>query len=151
MHTELAIEPDRVRRNTPREINRRIDAATVRSIRYYATQPAETIDRRINELNREWDLDRVLQTHGALLALGGLRLGATLGKRWLLLSGAVLGALLQHGTAGWCPPMPFLRRAGVRTRTEIDREKLALKYLRGDFREPEPPSPVRRRLGALVE
>jgi hypothetical protein len=29
--------------------------------------------------------------------------------------------------------VPLLRRAGVRTREEIDREKFALKFLRGDF------------------
>lgn len=31
--------------------------------------------------------------------------------------------------------MPVLRRLGVRTREEIDREKYALKALRGDFAE----------------
>lgn len=34
--------------------------------------------------------------------------------------------LLQHGLQGWCPPLPVLRRLGVRTRGEIDREKYAL-------------------------
>ena len=31
--------------------------------------------------------------------------------------------------------MPVLRKFGVRTRSEIDREKYALKVLRGDFKE----------------
>jgi len=34
--------------------------------------------------------------------------------------------LLQHGMQGWCPPLPILRRLGVRTRGEIDREKYEL-------------------------
>jgi len=34
---------------------------------------------------------------------------------------------LQHGLQGWCPPLPLLRRLGIRTRGEIDREKYALK------------------------
>lgn len=41
--------------------------------------------------------------------------------------------LLLHGTKGWCPPLPLFRSYGVRTRSEIEREKYALKYLRGDF------------------
>ena len=53
-------------------------------------------------------------------------LGATIDRRWLLLSGTVLGFLLLHATRGWCPPLPLLRAAGVRTRGEIDEEKFAL-------------------------
>ncbi|WP_407921819.1 hypothetical protein, partial [Corallococcus sp. AB049A] len=26
--------------------------------------------------------------------------------------------LLQHGLQGWCPPLPLLRRLGLRTRGE---------------------------------
>jgi hypothetical protein len=52
----------------------------------------------------------------------------------LLLSAAVGGFLLQHAVSGWCPPIPLLRRLGVRTRSELDREKFALKALRGDFK-----------------
>jgi hypothetical protein len=35
--------------------------------------------------------------------------------------------------------MPVLRRLGVRTRSEIDREKFALKALRGDFKNVDLP------------
>jgi len=45
----------------------------------------------------------------------------------------VLSFLFQHAVQGWCPPVPVFRRMGVRTRKEIDREKYALKALRGDF------------------
>jgi hypothetical protein len=34
--------------------------------------------------------------------------------------------LLLHGVKGWCPPLPVLRRLGIRTRDEIDREKYSL-------------------------
>ena len=43
------------------------------------------------------------------------------------------GFLLQHALQGWCPPVPVFRRLGVRTTAEIDRERYALKALRGDF------------------
>jgi hypothetical protein len=53
----------------------------------------------------------------------------------LFLPGIVLPFLLQHAVQGWCPPVPLFRRLGVRTREEIEREKFALKALRGDFEE----------------
>ncbi|HJS07611.1 MAG TPA: hypothetical protein VJ809_08115, partial [Pirellulales bacterium] len=52
-----------------------------------------------------------------------------------IVPGVVLSFLFQHAVQGWCPPVPVLRRLGVRTREEIDREKYALKALRGDFSE----------------
>jgi hypothetical protein len=41
----------------------------------------------------------------------------------------------MHAVQGWCPPVPVLRKMGIRTRSEIDREKFALKVLRGDFQD----------------
>lgn len=149
----LSIEPDRVRRNTSARVNRRIDTTTLSNIGHYAGQPREAIDRRIRQLNSEWDLERTLEANAAAFGLTGLALAASVNRRWMLLTGTVLGFLLLHAVQGWCPPVPVLRRAGVRTRTEIDREKLALKYLRGDFGAVEQrPRPIRerRRLGALV-
>jgi hypothetical protein len=45
----------------------------------------------------------------------------------------VLGFFAQHAIQGWCPPLPLFRKLGYRTRKEIDKEKYALKLLRGDF------------------
>ena len=69
----------------------------------------------------------MLELNASTLALSGLVLDATVNKKWLLMPGVVLSFLLQHGLQGWCPPLPLLRRLGVRTRGEIDREKYALK------------------------
>lgn len=69
--------------------------------------------------------------NAATLALGGLVLGVTVDRRWLLLPAVVTSFLLQHGLQGWCPPLPLLRRLDFRTRGEIDREKYALKSALG--------------------
>ena len=69
----------------------------------------------------------MLEVNASTLALSGLALGVTVNKKWLVVPGVVLSFLLQHGLQGWCPPLPILRRLGVRTRGEIDREKYALK------------------------
>ena len=69
------------------------------------------------------------------LAVIGLALGATVSRKWFIFPAAVAGFLLQHAVQGWCPPLPVFRRLGVRTQTEIDEERHALKALRGDYRE----------------
>jgi hypothetical protein len=124
---------DRVRMHTSPETLQEIDDHTEQRVRLYANQSRETISRRIDDLDREWDIERVLETNASALALSGVVLGVLRGKKWLFLSGAVLGFLLWHALRGWCPPIPLLRKLGVRTRREIDREKYALKALRGDF------------------
>jgi hypothetical protein len=124
---------DPVRAQTDRHLLEKIDAGIEERIRFYAAQPDEVISRRIEELDQEWDLDRCLETNASALALSGLFL-AVLGKRkWFLFSAGVLGTLLQHALKGTSWPVPWLRRLGIRTRSEIDREKYALKILRGDF------------------
>jgi hypothetical protein len=129
LHAEDSTSADRVRRSTEPEVNRAIDHQTNNNIRHYANSSEEAIDRRIEELDREWDIERTLEVNASTLALTGLLLGVTVNRRWLLLPGFVLSFLLQHGLQGWCPPLPILRRMGVRTRGEIDREKYELKAL----------------------
>ncbi len=128
---------DRVRANTSEEINRRIDREMDARVQEYARRSPEDITRRINELDREWDMERLLETNASALAFTGLVLGVTHSKRWLIVPGIVLPFLFQHAVQGWCPPVPVFRRLGVRTREEIDREKYALKVLRGDFEKAE--------------
>ena len=118
---------DRVRRSTDVELNRQIDRKTDANIESYFSLSREAVLRRIEELDREWDVERVLEVNASTLALSGLVLGVTVNKKWLVVPGIVLSFLLQHGLQGWCPPLPILRRLGVRTRGEIDREKYALK------------------------
>src|SRR5690606_8313437 len=102
---------------------------TAYNISHYKRQDRQAIARRIDELDREWDIERVLEVNAATLAFTGLLLGMRANRKWFLLPGIVLPFLLQHGLQGWCPPLPILRRLGVRTRSEIDREKYALKPL----------------------
>lgn len=129
---------DRVRANTSEAINRRIDRAIEARVREYAQKSSEEITRRIDELDLEWDIERLLETNASALAFTGLLLGVTKNIKWLLLPAVVLPFLFQHAVQGWCPPLPILRRLGIRTRKEIDREKYALKALRGDFHGGEP-------------
>jgi hypothetical protein len=128
---------DRVRENTSEEINRELDHHLAARVRGYEQKSPGEITGRINELDREWDMERWLETNASALAFTGLVLAVTHSKKWLVLPGIVLPFLFQHAVQGWCPPVPVLRRLGVRTRKEIDREKYALKVLRGDFEQVE--------------
>jgi hypothetical protein len=128
-------EPDRVRDNTSPQVLEEIDAEIEANIELYKSWPRSRLDSRIRELEQEWDIERVLQTNASAVALTGLCLGTTVNRKWLLLTGAVLGFLMQHAVQGWCPPVPLFRRLGIRTKGEIDREISALRALRGDFDE----------------
>lgn len=131
-------DPDRIRAHTSPEILAKIDQQIEANVRFYGAQSKGFISLRIDELEKEWDIERHIQMNAATLALGGVALGATVNKKWLLLSAGVLGFLFQHATQGWCPPVPVMRRMGIRTRSEIEREKYALKALRGDFEQVQP-------------
>ena len=125
----------RVEENTDEAINDRIYRQTVRNLSRFATQGSTEINRRLEELDHEWDVERTLEANAATLALFGIGLGAFVDRRFFLFPALVTGFLLQHAVQGWCPPLPVLRRLGIRTAREIDRERLALKVLRGDFQD----------------
>jgi hypothetical protein len=69
----------------------------------------------------------------ASFSLTGIALSLTVDRRWILFPGLVLSFLLLHAFQGWCPPVPLLRRLGVRTQEEIDRELYALRGLIRNF------------------
>ncbi|HVK96256.1 MAG TPA: hypothetical protein VM368_00495 [Flavisolibacter sp.] len=100
---------------------------------YADAEPIE-VDARIYELDHEWDLERALQLNAATLGLAGIFLGMVVDKKWFVLPILLSSFLTQQAVQGWCPPIPLLRKLGFRTRKEIDKERYALKALRGDFR-----------------
>lgn len=122
----------RVPDHTDAAVNERILEQTARRVLYYSAHRGE-IRSRLVELDREWDIERLLETNASALAFLGIVLGSLGSRRWLRLSAVVTGFLFQHAVQGWCPPIPVLRRLGVRTAREIEVERIALKALRGDF------------------
>lgn len=129
----MATQKDRVEENSPNSTNDQIQLQLKDNIRKYASADESTLSQRIAELEKEWYMDRLLIVNASSLAGIGLLLAVTVNTQWLILTGVVLAFLLQHGLQGWCPPLPLFRKLGVRSFKEIDRERFALKYLRGDF------------------
>jgi hypothetical protein len=124
---------DRVRAHTSPEVLSQLDRDAEQRIASYADASPATLTRRIEELEHESDIERWLEINASILALAGVALGGFRSRRFLAFPIVILSFLLQHGVQGWCPPVPLLRRLGVRTRQEIDAEKYRLKALRGDF------------------
>jgi hypothetical protein len=129
-----AAVPDRVRANTWVPVNDRLDIETQLRIREAAAfGSSDELTQRITHLDNEWDFDRTVETEASVMGLLGLALGITVDKRFLVLPAVVSTMLVVHATHGWYPLLPLFRRMGVRTQSEIDRERYALKAIRGDF------------------
>jgi len=129
----------RVSQCTSRKINERIFSKTQHNVESFCGTDQETLARRLDELDREWDFERAIQTGASMQILLGLALGAFLDRRWYAWSGIIAGFLLMHALLGWAPPLPVLRRLGFRTQAEIEEERDALRILRGDFTTTDDP------------
>ena len=98
-----------------------------------ADTPIAVIDRRLAQLDREWEVDRALMaalgTVGMIIAVKGTRsVRATGGLNgWLYAARVPFAFLLMQAATGWCPPVAVLRRLGFRTRREIDAERADVK------------------------
>lgn len=122
----------RVAENTDNEVNLRIRARMRARVMYLAERP-DLIPAQLAALDREWDIERCLEANAAAVGFFGAVLAARVHWRLFLIPALVSGFLMQHAVQGWCPPLPLLRRRGIRTAAEIDEERTALRLLRGDF------------------
>ena len=122
----------RVPRHTPEHLNERIREKTRMNLIRWGTSK-ENIEKRMKALNREWDMERVLEANASSLVVIGTLLGAFLNPWFALIPFLVGGFLLQHAVQGWCPPIRLFRRLGFRTHAEIASEYYALRILRGDY------------------
>ena len=69
-------ETDRVRRHTSTKINERIDHATARRVDDFAARGRADIARRLDQLDREWSVQRVFHLGASLVGLAGAALAA---------------------------------------------------------------------------
>jgi hypothetical protein len=123
----------RVQLSTSKQINQQIREETEERIACYRNASPEEIEQRLQELDREWDIERTLESNAATACMLGVLLGTTVDRRWYLLPGVVGAFLLQHALQGWCPPLPVFRRMGVRTSSEIEEERRALLDIRHEI------------------
>lgn len=122
----------RIQEATAVDVNEEILRGMEQRVCYYASHK-EDIGERLRELDREWDIERFVEVGISSATMVGLTLGMLRSRRWLVLPAAVAGFVLYFALQGWAPPVPVLRRLGIRTHGEIEQERYALKMLRGDF------------------
>ena len=124
---------ENVRKVTSSERNAVIDEIILSNRKKYAERSHLEIAQRITELDKEWDIERVLDLHMSLLALCGITISLLFNIYSIIMPILLLLFFIWHAFQGWCPPIPILGHFRIRTRPEIDREKYALKAIRGDF------------------
>jgi hypothetical protein len=72
----------RVPSNTAEHINQRIHRQTEENVAHYAKAGPKAIDRRLKELEREWDIERYVETMAPTFTLIGIGLGLTVNHKW---------------------------------------------------------------------
>jgi hypothetical protein len=139
--TDMAAAPkqDLIRDKSSAAANARIDRETRGAIEEASGSTAH-LRERLEELDREWDIDRALMLNFAIA--GGISATMTLfevarrGRPGFF--GALLytqlGFLAYHALKRWCPPMPVFRRLGFRSAHEIAAERIALHERLSAFR-----------------
>lgn len=137
----------RVEAATSPQTNDRIAHRALRHVAACAQGERADIDRRLDSLDREWDVQRVIELEAAMTIGGGLLLGLARRRPWLGLSAFAAAMVLLHSARGTYPLLPLLRRLGVRSAAEISHEHRALRVLRGDHAQWSPNSPGDRHNG----
>lgn len=117
---------------SPDSFNEAIRQETLRRLDEIGSDRSKIL-ARLNQLEKEWDIERTLETNASIVALAGIGLGLGVNKKWLLLPTIVAGFLFQHALQGWCPPLPLFRKMGVRTQREIDNERAILMARLGEL------------------
>jgi len=111
------------------DYNAEIDRQIEENIHNFSIESPLEIRERIEELDKEWDVERTLELNASLVALSGILLSAIGGKKWLIVPALATAFIAQHAIHGWCPPIPLLRKMNVRTRKQIAKEKFGLMEL----------------------
>jgi len=127
---------ERVPARTRPEVNARIARDTEMRLQYFDTHKNE-IDERLQELDKEWDIERTLEANAASASIIAVLLGLTVSRKWFVMPAVISGFLLQHAVQGWCPPLPAFRKLGVRTQKEIEHERRALMAMKEDLHRSE--------------
>lgn len=134
MPCQLPTTTHRVADHTCNQVNQDIRNKTIQTIDSLKDSTPDVLNDQIHKLDVEWDTERVLEATAASAILLGSVLGYTKKQNcWFLMTGAAGAFLMQHALQGWCPPLPVIRKMGVRTAEEITHEKTAFKHIRGDF------------------
>lgn len=123
---------DRVAINTSQERRQLLDRQLKARITAYQGADRQRIDQRLAELDNEWDIERLIEVEAPLMIGLGATLGLLYNPKWLGLSAAAAAMVILHNLQGWYPLLPLFHRLGIRSQTDIEQERSALRVLRQD-------------------
>ncbi len=127
-------QPDNEFNKESGEYSNRNAVKNGRTPQQMASETNLRVDKKIIELEKEWDVERTVELNCAVLAIAGTALGIFVHKRWFALPVLAATFLAQDSIQGWSPLIPVFKKFGFRNKKDINREKYALKALRGDFK-----------------
>lgn len=130
----LADTTSRVESSTAEHVNAALRVQEQVHVSHAVAGGPERIRQRLEELDREWNIERVIEVEAPMAILLGIALGVLHNRRWLGLSAFAASMVMLHSLQGRYPLLPLLRRLGVRSQNEIERERAALRAARGDDR-----------------
>lgn len=128
----LADTTERTELNTPPALERKFEKRLQENISRYTGADRQAIDRRLRELDREWNIERIIEAEAPTTIGLGIALGTLSNRKWFAVSALAASMVILHSLQGWYPLLPLFRRLGLRTQQEIEQERMALKVLRGD-------------------
>ena len=102
-------EGEHVRKVTSDKQNSVIDETILLNIREYAGKSPAEISQRIKALDKEWDIERMLDLNMSAMALFGITFSLLFNKYSIILPILLLLFFIWHAVRGWCPPIPILR------------------------------------------
>jgi hypothetical protein len=111
---------------TPR-VNIRQQEEMKERLRSYESTDDRRLRARLRELDTEWDTERAFEAGASGLVVVGSALGALHSRKWFLITIAAGALLLERTLRGWSPMQPLLQRMGVRTASQIEAEKDAIR------------------------
>lgn len=86
---------DRVPAHTAGHLNRRIPRDMEGRLVYYERHPEE-IASRLEELDADWDIERMIEANPSTLAFTGIAPAATVNRKWIQFPALVTTFLFQH-------------------------------------------------------
>ncbi len=124
---------DTLEENISLENSNNIDVYTQENINHYYHNKAH-IGNRLRQLKEETSIEQIFAWHDAANVAGGVLLSlVTRKKSWLALPLLVTVVQSVHALYNTRFGTELLRKYGFRTKADIEKEKYALKVLRGDF------------------
>jgi hypothetical protein len=118
---------------TPADVSTCRNDALSRRLKQVIDGGPGAINERLAQLDCEWTAGRAAKVAAGLMIVAGLGMAATSRRWWPVLTAAGALGLLPYVFCRRSPLGDLFHHLGLRTGSEIEQEKFALKALRGDF------------------